>query len=211
MTASAQLLALVFKYGYAAAFVGVLFEGESVLVLSGIAAHRGYLDLSILFMVGSSAAILTDNLFFALGRTLGARLLVHFPRGAPSVGRVQAVLARFPRTAVFAMRFLYGTRTIGPALLGAGTLSWRRFVALDVLAAAVWCACWLTAGYVVGEALEQSLNTLGDFRVHQGPLIDSARGYQTGQSPSLGRIPRSIPCWVRLGRPPVAPLRRSRP
>src|SRR5262249_1981275 len=157
MTAAAQLLALVLKYGYAAAFVGVLLEGESVLVLSGIAAHRGHLDLSILLMVGSSAAILTDNLFFALGRVLGPRLLLHFPRWARSIGRVQAFLARFPRTAVFAMRFLYGTRTVGPALLGTGTLPWPRFVVLDVLAAALWCACWLTTGYVVGEVVEQSL------------------------------------------------------
>jgi membrane protein DedA with SNARE-associated domain len=172
MTTAAQLLALVLKYGYAAAFVGVLLEGESVLVLSGIAAHRGYLDLSTLLLVGSSAAVLTDNLFFAVGRALGTRLLAIFPRWAPSVGRVQAILARFPRTAVFAMRFLYGTRTIGPAVLGSGTITWRRFVALDLLAAALWCGCWLTAGYVVGEVAEQSLRDMG--AVGRWALLSSA-------------------------------------
>jgi membrane protein DedA with SNARE-associated domain len=172
MTTAAQLLALVLKYGYAAAFVGVLLEGESVLALAGIAAHRGYLDLSTLFMVGSSAAVLTDNLFFALGRALGPRVLANFPRWAPSIGRVQAILARFPRTAVFAMRFLYGTRTIGPAVLGSGTITWRRFVALDVLAAALWCGCWLTAGYVVAEVAEQSLRDMGG--VGRWALLGSA-------------------------------------
>src|SRR5262252_9463198 len=160
MTAPAQLLALVLEYGYAAAFAGVLLEGETVLVLSGIAAHRGYLDVSVLFFVGSAAAMLTDNLFFLLGRTFGASLLARFPRLAPSVGRVQALLAQFPRTAVLVMRFLYGTRTVGPALLGAGSLAWRRFAALDALAAALWCACWLASGYLAGEVVERLLRNL---------------------------------------------------
>jgi membrane protein DedA with SNARE-associated domain len=158
MTVPAELLALVVKYGYAAAFVGVLLEGETVLILSGIAAHRGYLDVPILFLVGSAGAMLTDNFFFSLGRLFGPPLLAHFPRLAPSVVRAQFLLARFPCTAVFAMRFLYGTRTVGPALLGTGTLPWVRFAVLDALAACLWCACWLSAGYLLGEVVEQSLH-----------------------------------------------------
>jgi membrane protein DedA with SNARE-associated domain len=156
MTIPAQLLALVLEYGYAAAFAGVLLEGETVLVLSGIAAHQGYLDASVLFFVGSAAAMLTDNFFFALGWIFGSSLLARFP----SVGRVQALLARYPRIAVLVMRFLYGTRTVGPALLGAGSLTWRRFAALDALAAALWSAFWLTSGYLAGEVVEQLLHDL---------------------------------------------------
>src|SRR5215831_3492035 len=135
MTVAAELLALVAEYGYAAAFVGVLLEGETVLVLSGIAAHRGYLDVSILFAVGAAGAMSTDNFFFALGRVLGSPLLQRFPRLAPSVVRVQSLLAQFPRTAVLGMRFLYGTRTVGPALLGSGAIPWARFAMLDAVAA----------------------------------------------------------------------------
>jgi membrane protein DedA with SNARE-associated domain len=116
--------------------------------------------VSVLFFIGSAAAMLTDNFFFALGRTFDASILARFPRLAPSVGRVQALLARFPRTAVLVMRFLYGTRTVGPALLGAGSLTWRRFAGLDAFAAALWCACWLTSGYLAGEVVEQLLHDL---------------------------------------------------
>ena len=162
MTVPAQLLSWIISYGYAAAFVGVLLEGETVLVLCGIAVHRGYLEAPTLLMVGSAAAMLTDNLFFALGRRFGPPLLSRLPRLAPSVDRARALLAQFPRTAVFAMRFLYGTRTVGPALLGSGTLAWSRFAALDALAAGLWCACWLTTGYLVDEVVELSLqDTVG--------------------------------------------------
>jgi len=157
MTVPTQLLAWVIEYGYLAAFVGVLLEGETVLVLAGMAAHRGYLDVSILFLVGTAGAMLTDHFFFTLGRLFGSSLLARFPWLAPSIGRAQSLLARFACTAVLAMRFLYGTRTVGPALLGTGTLPWTRFTVLDAVAACLWCGCWLAAGYILGEVVEQSL------------------------------------------------------
>lgn len=154
-----QFAAVVAQYGYAAAFVGTLWEGETVLILSGLAADRGYLELLPLFVLGAAAAILTDNFFFALGRKFGPLLLVRFPRFAPAAARVHALIARFPRSAIFAMRFLYGTRTVGPAVIGSGDVGWPRFAILDVLAAAVWSVCWVSVGYAVGEALEQFLNS----------------------------------------------------
>ena len=39
---SMDLAALVTQYGYAAVAVGCLLEGETVLLLAGFAAHRGY-------------------------------------------------------------------------------------------------------------------------------------------------------------------------
>lgn len=155
MILSFQLLALVIKYGYAAAFVGVVLEGETVLALSGIAVHRGLLEAHVLLGIGTAAAMLTDNFFFGIGRGFGRGLVIRFPRLAPSVARVDEMLVRFPRIAVVVMRFLYGTRTVGPALLGTGSIAWLRFFVLDALAAGAWCACWLSAGYILGEVAEQ--------------------------------------------------------
>jgi membrane protein DedA with SNARE-associated domain len=50
----AELAPLIAKYGYAATFVGTLLEGETFLVLSGLAAHRGYLSTSLLVAVGAA-------------------------------------------------------------------------------------------------------------------------------------------------------------
>ena len=36
---------LITTYGYAAVGIGSFLEGETVLVLGGLAAHRGYLEL----------------------------------------------------------------------------------------------------------------------------------------------------------------------
>lgn len=155
-----ELMPLVAKYGYAATFVGVLLEGETFLLLSGLAAHRGYLSMPLLFAVGMAGAFLTDNLFFAIGRILGPALLTRFPRLAPSAAKAHALVDRWPHSAVIGVRFLYGMRSVGPAVIGAGTMTWSRFVFLDTLAAFVWSACWVSAGYLLGEAVER---LLGEF------------------------------------------------
>src|SRR5271169_2575675 len=154
---AAELAPLIARYGYAATFVGTLLEGETFLVLSGLAAHRGYLGMPQLVAVAAAGAFLTDNLFFALGRALGPALLKRFPRLAPSAARAHALVERLPNTAVIGIRFLYGMRTVGPAVIGTSTMAWSRFAVLDALAACLWSVSWISAGYVLGEAAAQLL------------------------------------------------------
>lgn len=70
-----------------------------------------------------------------------------------------ALVARLPNTAVISLRFLYGMRSVGLAVIGAGSMTWSRFIMLDVLAACLWSACWISVGYALGEAVEQLLGT----------------------------------------------------
>jgi membrane protein DedA with SNARE-associated domain len=143
---------LVMKYGYAAVVGGALLEGESVLVLAGLAAHRGYLELPWLVLLGAAAGMLGDIIYFAIGRRFGPSLLKRFPRFAPSAARAQALIRRFPRAAVLAVRFLYGLRTVGPAVIGSGQMAWGRFLLLNAIGALVWSATWVGAGYLLGGA-----------------------------------------------------------
>jgi membrane protein DedA with SNARE-associated domain len=154
---AADFLTLVANYGYVATFAGTLLEGETFLLLSGVAAQRGLLDLSTLFVVSAAGAFCSDNLFFALGRAFGPALLAYFPGMAPSAARANALVDRLPNTAVISVRFLYGMRAVGPAAMGAGRLTWSRFALLDALAASLWGVCWTSAGFVLGEAVEQLL------------------------------------------------------
>lgn len=149
---------LIERYGYAAAFIGPLLEGESFLILAGVAAHRGYLSLSVLVAVGAVGAFCSDNIFFAIGRVLGPALPVRFPRLGSGIARANSLVARLPNTAVIGIRFLYGMRAVGPAIIGAGSMPWLQFMMLDTLAASLWSACWIGAGYVLGGTVEYLLD-----------------------------------------------------
>ena len=156
-------LPLVAQYGYAATFIGTLVEGETVLVLSGIAAARSVLAPPLVIALGTVAAFTTDNFFFGVGRALGPALFVHFPRFAVSTHLAGELVARLPNTAVIGLRFFYGMRSVGPAIIGSGYMSWARFAVLDALAATLWSTCWTSAGFLLGETAEALMERYGPF------------------------------------------------
>lgn len=155
-----EYASLIERYGYIATFVGTLAEGETLLILSGLAAHRGYLSFPWVVIVGALGGALGDLGFFLLGRHFGADLIARFPRFAPAAERVHAMIERHPVATILGVRFMYGLRTAGPAVIGTTRVPLAKFALLNLLGAIGWSACWAGAGYVLGRAAERVLGDL---------------------------------------------------
>ena len=151
---------LIEQYGYVATFAGSLIEGETLLILSGLAAHRGYLALPLVIIVGAIGGMLGDLAYFLLGRHFGDRLLQRFPRFGPAAGRVRTMIERHPSATILGVRFMYGLRTVGPAVIGTARIGLVKFLLLNALGALLWSACWTIAGYLLGTAAERILGNL---------------------------------------------------
>ena len=151
---------LIEHYGYVATFAGTLAEGESLLILSGLAAHRGYLSLPAVILVGAAGGALGDLGFFLLGRHYGDGLSARFPRFAPAAERIRGMIERHPSATILAVRFMYGVRAAGPAIIGTTRIGVVHFALLNALGALVWSACWAAAGYLAGRAAERLLGDL---------------------------------------------------
>jgi len=155
-----EYVPLIEKYGYFATFAGTLLEGETLLILSGLVAHRGYLSLPVVIALGAAGGALGDVAFFLVGRYYGSRLLERFPRFAPAAARVHALIERHPTLTVLGVRFMYGLRTAGPAIIGTTRMSAARFLGINLVGAVAWSACWAGAGYLFGKAAEAMLGDL---------------------------------------------------
>src|SRR6478672_5747944 len=94
---------LLTQYGYLALFIGCLLEGETLLVLAGVAAHGGYLWLPTVVAVAFIGGTLGDQILFYFGRRSGGTILQRWPRFQRPAARVQwlvADLALFERAAL---------------------------------------------------------------------------------------------------------------
>ncbi|MFT3890498.1 MAG: hypothetical protein QM730_02600 [Anaerolineales bacterium] len=90
-----HLEAIIAQFGYPALIIGLLLEGETVLVLGAFMAHRGYLNLPLVIALGCVVSFAADQFFFWMGRTQGSRFLESRPRWNVPVGfRESAVTAR---------------------------------------------------------------------------------------------------------------------
>jgi membrane protein DedA with SNARE-associated domain len=155
-----HLATLIPEHGYGIAFLGALLEGETVLILAGLAANRGYLDWPLLIAIGAAGGFLGDQIYFAIGHHFGNRVLDRFPRFKPMAERVDAMIVRYPHLAVIGVRFTYGLRTAGPMIIGMGRMHWLQFALLNALGAIIWSTCWVGLGYLAGSALEAALGNL---------------------------------------------------
>ena len=72
------------EFGYFALFLGTFFEGETILVLAGFLAFRGYMDLKLVMIVAFLGSYAGDQLWYFLGRKHGRKLLARKPRCARS-------------------------------------------------------------------------------------------------------------------------------
>ena len=83
-----MLESLITQYGYPILFIGTFLEGETVLVLGGVAAHLGYLSLDGVIACGFSGTLFGDQLYFFLGRRHGQSLLQRRPTWQKRAERV---------------------------------------------------------------------------------------------------------------------------
>ena len=146
-----NLAPLIAQHGYSITFLGALIEGETVMILAGLAAHRGYLHLPLLAGLAALGSFIGDQMYFFIGRRFGNRLVARFPRLEPGVRHADALLLRYAGAAVIAVRFLYGFRVLGPIAMGMTRLKWRTFLVFNAVGAILWSMCWLAVGYLLGE------------------------------------------------------------
>ncbi len=147
----------VSEYGYAALAIGCLLEGETVVLLAGLAVHRGLLAGPSVWLIALFFSFCGDQAWYQVGRHYGERLILRFPKLAQRRAWLQAKVFAHPDALVLGLRFMVGLRTVGPILIGAGFVPPRRFLWLNLLGAALWVSCFVSAGYFFGELAERLL------------------------------------------------------
>ncbi|CCM79017.1 DedA family protein [Rhizobium mesoamericanum] len=159
---------LIGEYGVLAVFLGAAVEGETAAFLGGVFAHRQlipYWQVALAACLGSFAA---DQVLFFAGRYATKWSYVQTLLGSEPVARATRLLDAHPTGFIFAFRFIYGIRTISPIAIGVSSVSTRRFVILNAIAALAWGVLITAIGFVAGQAVEA---LLGRLQLHLHLLI----------------------------------------
>lgn len=163
-----RLEEIIAQFGYPALIIGLLLEGETVLVLGAFMAHRGYLNLSLVIFIGALVAFASDQFFFWLGFTKGSRFLERRPAWAKRAQKAQALLGWNKDLLSAGVRFAYGLRTVLPFMMGMSKFDPKRFALFDLLGAVVWASAFGLAGKIIGHAAEAILE---DVKKHELTIV----------------------------------------
>ena len=142
----------VSEYGCWAVFAGTLVEGETILVLAGIAAQQGLLSLPAVIGVAFGGAFQGDQCFFFVGRWFGGPWIARHAALRRRAERVSTLMRRHHAWVIVGVRFAYGVRTAGPIAIGATGVPMGRFAIFNALGAAIWAPAVAGAGFLSGQS-----------------------------------------------------------
>ena len=149
---------LIMRYGLVAILLGAGIEGEAVVVTGGVLAHRGLVPLWPACLCAGVGSCAVDQAWFALARRFRGNRWVARARTKPAFARALRLLERYPTAFILAFRFVYGMRTASPIAIGASQVPARKFVPLNMLAAAIWGPAFTLIGYWFGAAIDPWLD-----------------------------------------------------
>jgi membrane-associated protein len=167
------LLALPPLLIYAALFgliagesAGLPLPGEtSLIAAAALASQPETVTIEVVIAVAALAAIIGDNVGFALGRHAGRRLLTRegrwLERRRRFLVRGEAFFERHGPKAVFLARWLPGLRVVGAWLAGAHHMRWRTFLLWNALGGIAWATSIGLGAYLLGHVAATIFRTFG--------------------------------------------------
>ena len=133
--------------------------GDSLLFAAGALAATGSLDIRLLLVLLTIAAILGDAVNYAVGRAVGPRVFRandrstfwHKALNREHLDRTHAFFEKYGGKAVVLGRFVPIVRTFVPFVAGAGAMTYSKFAAYNVAGGILWVAICALAGYGFGN------------------------------------------------------------
>ena len=169
------LLVGVLAFLETGAFVGLVAPGETAILVGGLVAGQGRIDVLILIGIVWAAAVGGDVTSYLIGKRLGRGFLLrHGPKVKITPQRLEQVERFYDRhggKAILLGRFIGLVRAISPFVAGASRLSFRRFLPYDVVGAGLWGTTYVLLGYIFWRSFDRLTKVAGQGALAVGTAI----------------------------------------
>jgi membrane protein DedA with SNARE-associated domain len=134
---------------------GVPAPGETILIAGAIYAGAGRLNIVAVGVVGFIAAVIGDNIGFAIGHFGGRALALRWGKYVflteERLNKAEAFFDRRGAIVITFARFVEGLRQANGIIAGITGMHWLRFTFFNAIGAALWVGTWVTIGYFAGN------------------------------------------------------------
>src|SRR3989344_2103805 len=134
---------------YAIIFVGLIFEGEVIVISAGILAHLGALNPWFVLMFILLGAFTKTFAGYALGEFLYKKYR-HNAFFRYMQKRVYSILPKFktkPFWSIFISKFIISANNIVIIFSGYEKISYKKFLKAEISATLIWAPLLLSIGY----------------------------------------------------------------
>lgn len=139
--------------GYLVLFLGMIIEGEVVLMTGGILANLNAFSLESVFIVSFLGVLANDIIWYHIGAYLknnhGRRNLLL--RAERKVKTLLPGIEKNPAYAIFISKFIAGINHPTLVVLGFLKINFKYFMKLQILASLVWTLVFISLGFAFGH------------------------------------------------------------
>lgn len=130
-----------------------ILPGDSLLFAVGSFAAIGALDVRIVLITLTVAAILGDTVNYAVGHFMGPKVFLKKDSRIfrkEYLDKTHRFYERYGGKTIIFARFVPIVRTFAPFVAGVGSMSYPRFIAFNIVGGVAWIAAFILAGYFFG-------------------------------------------------------------
>ncbi|MGH9105028.1 MAG: DedA family protein [Acidimicrobiales bacterium] len=188
------LAPLLSSYGYlvVGGFVlledfGVPVPGETVLIAAAVYAGAGRLNIVAVAGLAFVAAVVGDNIGYAIGHFGGRELALRWGRYVfitrERLDHAEGFFRRHGGKVVTVARFIEGLRQANGIIAGISEMPWwRRFLPFNALGAALWVGLWATVGYTTGSHIDAVYHDIVTYEIYLGIAVGVVLAAYVGRS-----------------------------
>jgi membrane protein DedA with SNARE-associated domain len=141
---------------------GVPVPGETTLIAAAFfAGAEGRLNIFLVVLIAFIAAVIGDNIGFAIGEYGGHPLVEKFGRyiflTPARINRATDFFNKHGGKVVAAARFIEGLRQANGLIAGISDMRWPKFITFNAIGAALWVGVWSSVGYFGGSHINTFL------------------------------------------------------
>jgi membrane protein DedA with SNARE-associated domain len=146
-----SLESLIQDYGYLAILIITFIEGETIVILAGVAAQLKLLDINWVIAAAIVGSVTGDQVWYYVGRHWGPKIIARRLSWQEGAEKVYKHLHRHQYWLILSFRFYYGFRNVTPFVIGSAQISRLRFFILNLIGAIVWAHAFAYGGYLLGQ------------------------------------------------------------
>lgn len=154
------------SYGLIVLFIGMLLEGELLLLSAIILAKVGHFEFTNVVAVAYFGAVGHDWLFYLLGKTQDAFLFKERPSLKQKVMNLFSPINRSPVLFYTFYRFMIGFRMIILAVFGISGLTIQKFIFISLFANFLWIGTYGLLGYYFADVVIENLEWINQYKIY---------------------------------------------
>lgn len=149
-----ELAPLISHYGLIIIFFGMMIEGTTMIIATGVVCYMGMIPITQAIPVAIIGAIVGDWFWYFVGYKYARILIAKFPSLLNKIEHLKVKVEAKGNILAFSGRFIYGGALLFPLALGFYKYHFKKFALFEVIGTSLWATVGAFTGFILGKSAQ---------------------------------------------------------